>query len=1280
MSKRSNRKGRRFGKLTFESLEPRVVLNAQFEAGLADALNSPATGADDGTSTAASEVLFQQFASADELQRYLVQDANQRYGDLFGQEVWWWPLPDVLGVGDSDRSRGDYSTTNIQVAGVDEGDLVKTDGQYLYVGVGSEVKIIDVQSAADMRVLARLGSTGQTSALYLSEDRLTVISQATHWYRGPMPLVDADTRHVAWWGGEPKFQVTVYDVSSPKTPLPISHLEIEGHYVDSRMIGQTVYLVSGHSFHLPPPEIVPGRFVSEEDDLGTVLAESGMRDDVAVGMLPRPGTDGSGSPAAYETREQYWRRIGDRVLELALPTYALRDNEGNAVASGLLTSAEATYRPLKGQADQLVSLTAVDVGGDQPGIVASTSVPIGWASTVYVSPHNLYVVTANWSTNQATSEIYKFALHPERGQIPLVATGRVPGQVLNAFSLDEQGNHLRIVTRSGWQATARSDLYVLEHVDERLVPTGQIENLAPGEQLFSVRFMGNQAFVVTFGPQGGVWYDPLFTIDLSDPASPRLIGELEIPGFSNYLQKIEGEYLIGLGRNADEDDGRQLEPQVSLFDVSDFADPQLIDRVSFGSASSWSEAFFNHHAISYFPEQGILAVPLDTWFPAGWPILRAEDDSDGESTIPRWLSQLWVFRVDTGTDPAQVRVLGTIEHDSTILRSLRIGDQLFSISGDVVQTHELADPGVQLGVLYFGRPAVDDWFSVDFGSQNNRLDVLANDHLEPAGDWRIVSVTQPGNGVAWLDAEGRSVLYSPASGFSGRDTFVYSISGPGGVTDEARVTVDVSIAAVQWRMIELARKDLAERLAVPIEEIRIRSVEMVRWPDSCLGIPTAGQACALVITPGFRIGLQHDNTIFVYHTDTGTRVLLARKLSAEPRPTDPEPAEPVVRVRLEAADGLGRAVTTVQAGEAFTLNLYVEDLRVPAAGVYATYADVFYPARLVSVDENPITFGEDYVNGRSGEADRPGLLNDLGAFASFETLGGGERLLASVSFVAYRAGTASFVVTPAGARGYEVLVYGEDEAVADRQVDWQGVELQVIGGWRNIALPTDVNDDGRTTPLDVLVGINAINTHGVLKLDDADLAPTVAGLSGRHFYDVNGDGYLTALDVLHVINRLNSGTENPVVGAGEGGLPARPLASWVDWKSLHEVLQQDRWQQPLQTLHLSPEQTMRLMHEILVTVDADRLDDLLRNRVTFEPSQWKDALAPVLDAIRMHVSVDELLDLADQLQVNFDELDLHPILPGAEPQIDLTAASLVFHDAFFAKLSDPLFLLDLLDS
>lgn len=326
MARNSNRRRRRSATLAFERLEPRVVLDAQLGAALAGDLGISST-ADVGVSPMAAiadpSAALARFQSADELRKFLVQDANTRYADLFGREAWtWWGAIDVLPVSvqnDSVMTRvessPDYSTTNTQVAGVDEGDLVKTDGRYLYIGRGADVVIVDVQSAADMRVLAQVDGAGALAALYLTDDRLTVISHQYDLY--PQPLLADAAMWSRPWGGEAKFQVAVYDVSAPQTPQLVSRLDVEGSYIDSRLIGDTVYLVSSHEFHLPAPETVPGKAGADPNASGNTSAGGGAATDSMLRIMPWPGPNPDGSGWVYETREQYWERIGDQVLDLA---------------------------------------------------------------------------------------------------------------------------------------------------------------------------------------------------------------------------------------------------------------------------------------------------------------------------------------------------------------------------------------------------------------------------------------------------------------------------------------------------------------------------------------------------------------------------------------------------------------------------------------------------------------------------------------------------------------------------------------------------------------------------------------------------------------------------------------------------------------------------------------------------------------------------------------------------------------------------------------------------
>jgi uncharacterized secreted protein with C-terminal beta-propeller domain len=199
---------------------------------------------------------------------------------------------------------------------------------------------------------------------------------------------------------------------------------------------------------------------------------------------------------------------------------------------------------------------------------------------------------------------------------------------------------------------------------------GAVDRLAPGERIYSARFVGDRAYVSTFRQ-----IDPFFVIDLSEPSAPRVEGELKVPGFSSYLQPLDDTHVLGIGRDVDPDTGRVLGVQVSLFDVSNPTTPVRAAVHTFPGDGweSWSEALFDHRAVSWFPERGILALP------------GARFTADGTT------DSLWVLRVDLGP-AAGFTVLGEVFHESAVRRSVRIGDILYSISTGEVQAHPVADP------------------------------------------------------------------------------------------------------------------------------------------------------------------------------------------------------------------------------------------------------------------------------------------------------------------------------------------------------------------------------------------------------------------------------------------------------------------------------------------------------------------------------------------------------------------------------------------------------------
>ena len=1460
--------GRSRNRLSLETLECRCLLDAQLGELIGLAGSELGTITQDPVPPPANEAQeprITRFEYAAELEDFLRKDAEQRYGHLFGQEVWhepWRWYTDFEDVAFAARdvsalSNADFSTTNVQVAGVDEGDIVKTDGRYLYLNGERDITIVDAGAASELTVAARVEIHGNPIAMYLNDDRLTVVSTSFGDDVFPMPMTDVAFLPMP----EPverEVVLTIIDISSPVEPELVSQFDIEGSYIDSRMIGDTVFLVSSNSFHLPAPEIIhtpsSGQSdVNEPPPPDQLAPENGSQFILPIWTPPPDGQN------VYETQEEYWARIGDDVLSVALPNYTSFGPDGQPVDTGLLQQPEDIYRPFIEPHDNLVSITAIGVSDDVP-LVNSTAAPMGWSSEVYVSAENLYLISPHfWALdeNGTGSSIHKFSLGTEGDGIKLVATGHVPGNVLNQFSMDEHDGYLRIVTQQGWGRNASSHLYVLEQIGDGLEAVGSVEDLAPGERLYSVRFMEDRAFVVTFGPTGGGWFDPLFTIDLSDPTSPQVQGELEIPGFSNYLQLIKGDYLIGLGRNADETNGRSLEPQVSLYDVADFSDPQLADRLSFGEGgSAWSEAFRDHHAISYFPDQAVLAIPMSTFAPVRVGLDGTADGNMRDARPFRHQSALWLFQIDTQAETDKIRLLGQIEHDSNLRRSVRIGGVLYSISRDTVKAHEILDPGATLGEVYYGRSARGDRFVVDRNSSDNALDVLANDAAAPdTSQWPIITavsdttaggeiaITEDGRslqytpadgffgidsfdytvdngprgvdsatvtlevvfavdedsadvqldvlagldlpytesavivevegrhpeGQATVSEDGQSLIYSPAPDFTGTewlhltvgydgreettehrlsvrvksinddpnaeddhfvleaerpehvlrvlrndtslpdmwepltitkvgattgggsvgissdgshllyapgwitsesDSFTYTISDGNGGFDEAAVTIELVWPDNARRMVELAKQDLAERLDVPADELAVISVDEVVWPNGCMGVHVANRACTEALVDGFRIVLEHDDTGYVYHTNTRQTVIFAESY----------PLEDLVQIRVEASDASGQVITTVETGEDFTLNVYVQDLREQPEGVYSAYADILYYARSIFAGDE-ILFGKGFPNGQSGDLHLPGLVNEVGAFSDLTPPGGDERLLASIPFVAHRAGSVSFVLTPADRFGNEVLVYGSDDVVPPGRVGYVGTEIEVVPGWRNVDRPTDVNDDGQTTPADALALINDLNRGGPRPL--ARLAHAASQTAGAlHYYlDVSGDGKLSPLDALMIINDLNNpaaqddtadGGQNTTTDGTQGS--GQPLVELIDWQALETVLQSDLLAGPLETLSLSPADALDLAHEILVGVDVDGLasgiaDDLLGGEAF---QTLMGSLTPLIEEHLDDVPIDELLGFVGELKSVFDDLDVRGIVPVLPEDVDLAQIKQSFRDRLFASLANPL--------
>ncbi len=575
---------------------------------------------------------------------------DNRYSPyIFYEDVFFSEVMTVAGnATNSSFSSDSYTSTNVQEAGVDESDFVKTDGEYLYMVQDQLLTIVDVWPIEEMSVVSQTELPEDAEMIYLQGDMLTVISSSSWYYFEPFPIsispieilpIFAQDANITTGGcippGNycPQVRVMTFDVSDPVNPDALRDTVIDGRLSSSRAMGNSIHLVIQNDWVERP-------LYSYDQDSG----------------------------ASYESEEAYRSRLGQALSEL-LPSYmtTVYDGDQSQEHSGLLIDFSKTYVPDQADTSGLLSIVTIDVTDESSDSLTTTSIA-GFAGVVYASTESLYVVSSEWNSGSSFSHIYEFDMTVDGTS--LGAVGTVPGRVLNQFSMDEYDGYFRIATTSGSWRNSSNNLFVLDENDGSLDIVGSITDLADGERIKSVRFMDETAYMVTFRQM-----DPLFSLDLSTPQNPLVTGELKIPGFSSYLHPANDDLLIGLGYDADER-GWNRELQLSLFDTSDPGQPERIDSFVWdgqGPKAS-SEAIWDHHAFSYFQDYDIIALPVSEY---------GDDSAD-----------MVVFEID----PEEGLILqGSIEHKGSVRRSIRIDEMLLTISDDEISAHYLDDIAQEVG-------------------------------------------------------------------------------------------------------------------------------------------------------------------------------------------------------------------------------------------------------------------------------------------------------------------------------------------------------------------------------------------------------------------------------------------------------------------------------------------------------------------------------------------------------------------------------------------------------
>lgn len=549
----------------------------------------------------------------------------------------------------SDRG-ADYSTTNNQVEGIEEGDIAVTDGEYIYATYDNDIIITDARNPENMKQVSKItfDDYSYPMQLMIHENMLIVMKDQ---YIEPEQK-DKD-KYVS---GYSMTTAAFYNIEDPKKPTLVREIGQDGYMTGVRKYNDVLYMVT-----IKSPE--------------------------------------------------YWILYDTPVEEVELRPYTYDSAEDEKISP--MEIEKLTILPGSTEPNYTI-ISAIDLNNFENKKV-ETKGYLGSSSTLYMSPNALYLTALDFempttlefevesdpntsvsnsmardmiiAPTSVNTDIYKFAINGT--DIDYTASTSINGSALNQFSMDEYDGYFRIAVTEGsmWgaESTSKNHLFIFNDQLERV---GEVTDLAKGERIYSARFMGDKAYIVTFKE-----VDPLFVIDLANPNDPKVLGELKIPGFSNYLHPLDENHLVGIGYETETMiDSYSKRPftvtggiKVSLFDITDFSNPKEQDTVVLGGRGTYSEVQYNHKvlfrnsAYSYF----------------GFPVSIYERNGQYDTRFEGSGSVIYEITADNG-----IELKGNLitpaspgeqyeNWETMVQRMLYIGDTLYTISRNEVKSYDL---------------------------------------------------------------------------------------------------------------------------------------------------------------------------------------------------------------------------------------------------------------------------------------------------------------------------------------------------------------------------------------------------------------------------------------------------------------------------------------------------------------------------------------------------------------------------------------------------------------
>ncbi|WP_034638993.1 beta-propeller domain-containing protein [Desulfofalx alkaliphila] len=599
-------------------------------------------------------------------------------------------------AGSANDGAADYSTTNLQVDGVDEADIVKSDGRYLYLLSRGHVFIVEAYPADKARVLSQIKlDNGQS------------MWDGEQYGSGQNIFVKGNKLVVMGYNYKNNgMYARVYDISDRNNPVQQKEVISDGVYSDARMIGDHLYLVAVSPVYRTLP------VTNKPQPVLPKITVNGSEKEIA----PQQIYHFDQCDVGYDYTMILSFNINDAGNDISSKTYLTGTSQNIYVSENNIYLTNNPYMvPIPLMEDLLKDMSALlpekvqvqiseIVNSNQrvaEKLAAAEDVLdnylAGLSSAEIQQFEKAYgQLSMEWHNKLAQARdkttVHKIAIN--KGNIKYLGSGQVPGRVLNQFSMDEHKGYFRIATTSGDTFSennpSKNNIYVL---DGSLKTVGKIEGLAPTERIYSARFMGDRAYLVTFRE-----VDPFFVIDLKDPHNPKMLGELKITGYSSYMHPYDENCIIGIGKEMAEpaapdagavrplifppvNNNLDLGVKISLFDVSDPANPKEKAKYVVKNNGGYVEttAQWNHKAVLFNRDKNLLVLPI-SFYPPYKPYRPVDDQWHG------------VYVFDISEEGISLR--GKIAHQddryySSDIRSLYMDDVLYTTSEKMIKMNRL---------------------------------------------------------------------------------------------------------------------------------------------------------------------------------------------------------------------------------------------------------------------------------------------------------------------------------------------------------------------------------------------------------------------------------------------------------------------------------------------------------------------------------------------------------------------------------------------------------------